>query len=180
MAGQRADRAFVALNIAVLTISDTRTLDDDKSGQVLGELITDAGHGMTARAIVKDDIRTIRSKIRKWANRGDIDVIITTGGTGLTGRDVTPEALRGLFNKEIEGFGVAFHMISWPKIGTSTMQSRPVAGIIKNKYVFCLPGSPGACKDGWNELLAKQLDYRQAPCNFVEIMPRIDEHRRRK
>ena len=175
-----AERGFVALNIAIMTISDTRTLDDDKSGQVLCDLITGSGHELTGRAIVKDDVRQIRSKVRKWTHRGDIDVIITTGGTGLTGRDVTPEAMRGLFDKEIEGFATTFHMISWPKIGTSTMQSRPVAGVIRNKYVFCLPGSPGACRDGWNELLVKQLDLRHRPCNFVEIMPRIDEHRRPK
>jgi molybdenum cofactor biosynthesis protein B len=180
MANEGTDREFVALNIAVLTVSDTRTLEDDKSGSLLSDLITKAGHALTARAIVKDDVRLIRSKVRKWANRADIDVIITTGGTGLTGRDVTPEALRGLFEKEIEGFAVAFHLVSWPKIGTSTVQSRPCAGIIKNKYAFCLPGSPGACKDGWNELLVKQLDYRHRPCNFVELMPRIDEHKRRK
>lgn len=180
MASEGADREFVALNIAVMTVSDTRTLEDDKSGAILSDLVTKAGHELTARAIVTDDVRVIRSKIRKWVNRADVDVIITTGGTGLTGRDVTPEALRGLFDKEIEGFAVAFHMVSWPKIGTATVQSRPVAGIVKNKYVFCLPGSPGACRDGWNEILEKQLDYRHRPCNFVEIMPRIDEPKRRK
>jgi len=179
MTGTGANRSFVALNIAIMTVSDTRTLEDDKSGQTLSDLITAAGHELTGRAIVKDDVRAIRAKTRKWVNRQDIDVIITTGGTGLTGRDVTPEAMRGLFDKEIEGFAVTFHMISWPKIGTSTMQSRPVAGIVKNKYVFCLPGSPSACRDGWNELLVHQLDYRHPPCNFVEIMPRIDEHLRR-
>jgi molybdopterin adenylyltransferase len=173
-------RAFIAVNIAVVTISDSRTVEDDRSGQVLADGIVAAGHRLCARAIVKDEIRQIRAKIRALAKRGDVDVVITTGGTGLTGRDVTIEALRPLFDKEIEGFGTVFHMMSFGKIGTSTMQSRATGGIVSGTYVFCLPGSPGACKDGWDEILKFQLDYRHQPCNFIEIMPRLDEHLRRK
>jgi len=169
-------RSFVPVKIAVLTISNTRTLEDDKSGQTLCDRVSEAGHALSARKIVKDDIRAIRAVIRDWTNRADIDVIITTGGTGLTGHDVTIEAVRPLFEKEVEGFATLFHMISFPKIGTATVQSRATAGIIKGKYVFCLPGSPGACRDGWDEILKPQLDYRHMPCNFVEIMPRLEEH----
>ncbi len=174
------ERAFVPVNIAVVTISDTRTLADDKSGQTLAERIAGDGHRVAERLIVKDEIRQIRAKVRVLTKRVDVDAIITTGGTGLTGRDVTIEALRPLFDKEIEGFGTVFHMISFQKIGTSTMQSRATAGVINGKYVFCLPGSPGACRDGWDEILRRQLDYRHQPCNFIEIMPRLDEHMRRK
>lgn len=141
--------------------------------------VSEAGHALSARKIVKDDIRAIRAVIRDWTNRADIDVVITTGGTGLTGHDVTIEAVRPLFEKEVEGFATLFHMISFPKIGTATVQSRATAGIIKGKYVFCLPGSPGACRDGWDEILKPQLDYRHMPCNFVEIMPRLEEHMKR-
>jgi molybdenum cofactor biosynthesis protein B len=172
-------RPFIPVRIAVLTVSDTRTLENDKSGNTLCELIAAAGHHLSSRSIVKDDIRAIRSTMRKWLKREDTDVIITTGGTGLTGRDVTIEAVRPLLDKEAEGFAIAFHMMSWQKIGTSTVQSRATAGVGSGKYVFCLPGSPGACKDGWNEILVKQLDYRHMPCNFVEIMPRLDEHLQR-
>jgi molybdopterin adenylyltransferase len=172
-------REFLPAGIAVVTVSDTRTAADDKSGQTLADRITGAGHVLADRAIVKDDIRQIRAKLRTLTKRDDIDVIITTGGTGLTGRDVTIEALRPLFDKEIEGFGTVFHMVSFGKIGTSTMQSRATAGVINAKYVFCLPGSPGACRDGWDEILVKQLDYRHHPCNFIEIMPRLDEHLKR-
>ena len=172
-------RPFIPVRIAVLTVSDTRTLDDDKSGNTLCELIAAADHQLSSRSIVKDDIRAIRSTMRKWLKREDTDAIITTGGTGLTGRDVTIEAVRPLLDKEAEGFAIAFHMMSWQKIGTSTVQSRATAGVGSGKYVFCLPGSPGACKDGWNEILVKQLDYRHMPCNFVEIMPRLDEHLQR-
>jgi molybdopterin adenylyltransferase len=172
-------REFLPARIAVVTVSDTRTAADDKSGQTLADRITGAGHVLADRAIVKDDIRQIRAKLRTLTKRDDIDVIITTGGTGLTGRDVTIEALRPLFDKEIEGFGTVFHMVSFGKIGTSTMQSRATAGVINAKYVFCLPGSPGACRDGWDEILVKQLDYRHHPCNFIEIMPRLDEHLKR-
>jgi len=129
---------------------------------------------------VKDEIEAIRAVLKGWIENPDVDVVITTGGTGFTGRDITPEAIRPLFEKEIEGFSVAFHMISWPKIGTSTVQSRATGGVANGKYIFCLPGSPGACKDGWDALLQPQLDYRHKPCNFVEIMPRLDEHLRRK
>lgn len=172
-------REFLPAGIAVITISDTRTTADDKSGDTLAARITAAGHAVVDRTIVKDDIRQIRSAVRKLVNRRDVDVIITTGGTGLTGRDVTIEALRPLFDKEIEGFGVVFHMISFQKINTSTMQSRATAGVVGGTYVFCLPGSPGACRDGWDEILVHQLDYRHHPCNFIEIMPRLEEHLRR-
>ena len=172
-------RAFVPVRIAVLTISNTRTLEDDTSGQTLAERVAAAGHALSARKIVKDDIRAIRAVIRDWTNRDDIDVIISTGGTGLTGHDVTVEAMRPLFEKEIDGFSALFHTISFQKIGTSTIQSRATAGIMKGKYIFCLPGSPGACKDGWDEILMPQLDYHHRPCNFVEIMPRLEEHLKR-
>ena len=174
------DREFIPLGIAVMTVSDTRSLEDDRSGQVLVERIEKAGHRVAARAIVIDDEKLIRDQLQKWRAQDDVDVIITTGGTGLTGRDVTIEAARSVFEKEIEGFQIAFFLVSWPKIGTSAMQSRATGGVAGGKYIFCLPGSPGACKDGWDELLVKQLDYRQKPCNFVEIMPRLDEHLRRK
>ena len=172
-------RSFIPVRIAVLTVSDTRTMADDKSGQTLADRITEAGHELKGRAIVKDEVAAIRKQVRAWVKRDDIDAVISTGGTGLTGRDVTIEAMRGLFDKEIEGFGTLFHMMSFQKIGTSTVQSRATAGVVKGKYVFCLPGSPGACRDGWDEILKPQLDYRHNPCNFVEIMPRLDEHLRR-
>ena len=174
------ERQFMPIGIAVMTISDTRVLADDKSGQTLVDRITGAGHRLAGRTIVKDDIRAIRAATRKFAGDAAVDVIISTGGTGLTGRDVTIEAMRPLFEKEIEGFGVIFHMISFAKIKTSTIQSRATAGLVKGKYVFCLPGSPGACRDGWDEILQYQLDYRNKPCNFIEIMPRLDEGLRRK
>jgi molybdenum cofactor biosynthesis protein B len=177
---EKPPREFLPAGIAVITISDTRTSADDKSGGTLAARVTEAGHRLVDRLIVKDDIRQIRAAVRKLVKRKDLDVVITTGGTGLTGRDVTIEAMRPLFDKEIEGFGVVFHMISFQKIKTSTMQSRATAGIVYGKYVFCLPGSPGACRDGWDEILVHQLDYRHHPCNFIEIMPRLDEHLRRK
>ena len=173
-------RQFIPIRIAVLTISDTRTLENDVSGQTLADRVAAAGHHLSARKIVKDDVRAIRHVVRDWTNRDDIDVIISTGGTGLTGRDVTIEAMRPLFEKEIDGFGTLFHMVSFPKIGTSTIQSRATAGVMKGKYIFCLPGSPGACKDGWDQILKAQLDYTHMPCNFVEIMPRLEEHLQRK
>jgi molybdopterin adenylyltransferase len=172
-------REFLPAHIAVVTISDTRTADSDKSGQTLADRIVAAGHVLADRVIVTDDVRKIRKLIRELTKRKDIDVIITTGGTGLTGRDVTVEALRPLFDKEIEGFGVVFHMVSFQKINTSTVQSRACAGVMAGKYIFCLPGSPGACRDAWDEILVHQLDYRHQPCNFIEIMPRLDEHLRR-
>ncbi len=172
-------RDFVPLGIAVLTISDTRSLADDKSGSVLAERIVAAGHALSAREIIVDDVDAIRIILRRWIADPEIDAIITTGGTGFTGRDVTPEAVEPLFEKRMDGFSTLFTMISVPKIGTSAIQTRATAGVANATYVFCLPGSPGACKDGWDEILVHQLDYRYGPCNFVEIMPRLDEHLRR-
>lgn len=172
-------RPFVPVKIAVLTVSDTRALETDRSGQILADRIVEAGHALSARKIVKDDVRAIRHCMRDWLDRADIDVVISTGGTGLTGKDVTIEAMRGLFEKEIDGFATIFQTMSFQKIGTSTVQSRATGGVAKGKYIFCLPGSPGACRDGWDEILKLQLDYRHMPCNFVEIMPRLDEHMRR-
>jgi molybdenum cofactor biosynthesis protein B len=172
-------RKFVALNIAVLTISDTRSLDDDKSGTVLSERLTAGGHSLAAREIVTDDVEAIRVIVKRWIADEGIDAIITTGGTGFTGRDVTPEAIEPLFEKRMDGFSIAFHMLSHAKIGTSTIQSRATAGTAGATFIFCLPGSPGACRDGWDGILGAQLDYRTRPCNFVEIMPRLDEHLRR-
>lgn len=174
-----APRSFVPLGIAVLTVSDTRTLEDDKSGDTLVERLTGAGHKLVARAIVPDDIEEIRNEVEAWIADAEVDVVITTGGTGFTGRDVTPEAIEPLFEKRMDGFSVLFHMLSREKIGTSTIQSRATAGVAGSTFIFCLPGSPGACRDGWDGILAAQLDYRTKPCNFVEIMPRLDEHLRR-
>ncbi|MDP9138888.1 MAG: molybdenum cofactor biosynthesis protein B [Pseudomonadota bacterium] len=174
------ERAFIPLGICILTVSDTRTAPTDTSGQVLLDRLLEAGHLLVERALVRDEVAEIRKQVAAWTNRPDVDVVISTGGTGLTGRDVTVEAMRGLFDKEIEGFGVAFHIISFGKIGASTVQSRATAGVSKGKYIFCLPGSPGACRDGWDGILKLQLDYRHLPCNFVEIMPRLEEHLRRK
>jgi molybdenum cofactor biosynthesis protein B len=172
-------RTFLPLGIAVLTISDTRALEDDKSGATLAERLVAAGHRLAAREIVVDDIDAIRIVINGWIADPDVDAIITTGGTGFTGRDVTPEAIEPLFEKRMDGFSIAFHMLSHAKIGTSTIQSRATAGVAGATFIFCLPGSPGACRDGWDGILAAQLDYRTQPCNFVEIMPRLDEHLRR-
>ena len=170
-------RPFIPVRIAVLTVSDTRTLADDRSGDTLAEMIGAAGHELAARAIVKDDIEAIRGQVRAWIADATIDVVISTGGTGFTGRDVTPEAVRPLFEKEIDGFSTVFHMISYGKVGTSTIQSRACGGLAKGTYIFCVPGSPGACKDAWNGILVHQLDNRHRPCNLVEIMPRLEEHR---
>jgi molybdenum cofactor biosynthesis protein B len=172
-------KQFIPLNIAVLTISDTRSLADDKSGTTLAERLTAAGHKLAAREIVTDDVEAIRAVVKKWIADSGIDAVITTGGTGFTGRDVTPEAIEPLFEKRMDGFSIAFHMLSHAKIGASTIQSRATAGTAGSTFIFCLPGSPGACKDGWDGILAHQLDYRTRPCNFVEIMPRLDEHLRR-
>jgi molybdenum cofactor biosynthesis protein B len=163
----------------VLTVSDSRSLADDKSGATLADRLTAAGHRLAARDIVTDDVDTIRAKIKTWIADPGVDVVITTGGTGFTGRDVTPEAIEPLFEKRMDGFSIAFHMLSYGKIGTSTIQSRATAGVAGATYIFCLPGSPGACRDGWDGILAHQLDYRTKPCNFVEIMPRLDEHLKR-
>jgi molybdenum cofactor biosynthesis protein B len=172
-------KKFIPLNIAVLTISDTRTLADDKSGTTLADRLTAAGHRLAAREIATDDVEAIRGVVRKWIADAGVDVVITTGGTGFTGRDVTPEAVEPLFEKRMDGFSIAFHMLSHAKIGTSTIQSRATAGVAGATFIFCLPGSPGACRDAWDGILAAQLDYRTRPCNFVEIMPRLDEHLRR-
>src|SRR5258708_3212357 len=169
-------KQFIPLNIAVLTISDTRTLADDKSGTTLSERLTAAGHNLAAREISADEVEAIRSVIKKWIADPAVDAVITTGGTGLTGRDVTPEAIRPLFEKEIDGFSVLMHMLSFEKIGTSTIQSRSLAGLAGGTYIFCVPGSPGACKDAWTGILRYQLDFRHRPCNMVEIMPRLMEH----
>ncbi|MTW16745.1 molybdenum cofactor biosynthesis protein B [Rhodoplanes serenus] len=179
MPGLDDSRQFVPLRIAVLTISDTRTPEDDKSGSTLVERIAAAGHTVAARAIVIDDIAAIRSRVETWITDPEIDVVITTGGTGFTGRDVTPEAIEPLFEKRMEAFASLFLLISFQKIGTSAVQTRATAGVARGTYVFCLPGSPGACKDAWDGILVHQLDFRYRPCNFVEIMPRLDEHLRR-
>jgi molybdenum cofactor biosynthesis protein B len=172
-------RPFIPVGIAVLTVSDTRSLAEDKSGQTLADRVTDAGHKLVARDIVTDDVEKIRAVVSAWTQDPAIDVVITTGGTGFTGRDVTPEALEPLFEKRMDGFAEVFHRISYDKIGTSTIQSRATGGVMNSTFVFVLPGSPGACKDAWDGILKAQLDYRSMPCNFVEIMPRLDEHLRR-
>ncbi len=179
MAGIDENKKFVPLKIAVLTISDTRDLNDDKSGALLAQRVVAAGHYVAERAIVTDDIDAIRARVKAWIADPLLDVIITTGGTGFTGRNVTPEAIEPLFDKKMDGFAALFLMVSFPKIGTSAIQSRATAGVAGATYIFCLPGSPGACKDAWDEILVHQLDYRYRPCNFVEIMPRLDEHLRR-
>ena len=170
------ERQFVPVNIAVLTVSDTRALADDKSGQVLVERIVSAGHKVARREIVKDEIDLIVSQLRRWIASPDVDVIVATGGTGVTGRDVTPEAFRQVIEKEIPGFGELFRWLSYQKIKTSTVQSRALAGVAEGKYLFALPGSPGACRDAWDDILKEQLDARHRPCNFVELMPRLKEH----
>ncbi|MEM9104685.1 MAG: molybdenum cofactor biosynthesis protein B [Pseudomonadota bacterium] len=172
-------RPFIPVKIAVLTVSDTRSLDEDKSGLTLANRIEEAGHVLAARTIVTDDADRIVGQVQAWANDPAIDVVITTGGTGFTGRDVTPEALMPLFEKQMDGFSEVFHRISYDKIGTSTIQSRATGGVINATFVFVLPGSPGACKDAWDGILKQQLDYRHMPCNFIEIMPRLDEHLKR-
>jgi len=179
MPGVDPSLQFIPLRIAVLTVSDTRSREDDKSGATLAERIAQAGHAVAARAIVTDDVEKIRAQVRSWIADAAIDVVISTGGTGFTGRDVTPEALEPLFEKRMDGFSTLFLMVSHAKIGTSAIQTRATAGVAGATYIFCLPGSPGACRDAWDEILVHQLDYRYRPCNFVEIMPRLDEHLRR-
>ncbi|HRF08834.1 MAG TPA: molybdenum cofactor biosynthesis protein B [Xanthobacteraceae bacterium] len=173
------EKPFVPVNFAVLTVSDTRVPGDDKSGTLLAERIEAAGHSLADRAIVKDDVRAIRAKLRSWIKDDKIDAIITTGGTGFTGRDVTPEAAEPLFEKRMDGFSIVFHRVSYEKIKSSTIQSRATAGVANSTYIFCLPGSPGACRDAWDEILVHQFDLRHKPCNFVEIMARLDEHLKR-
>ncbi|MFU0506501.1 molybdenum cofactor biosynthesis protein B [Pseudaminobacter sp. NGMCC 1.201702] len=172
-------RPFIPVSIAVLTVSDSRTLAEDRSGQTLADRIAEAGHVLAAREIVTDDVDKIRERVRSWSQDPKIDVIITTGGTGFTGRDVTPEALEPIFEKRMDGFSEVFHRISYDKIGTSTVQSRATGGVLNATFIFVLPGSPGACRDAWDGILKPQLDYRHMPCNFVEIMPRLDEHLKR-
>jgi len=177
MAGIDEKRPFHAVNIAVMTVSDSRTLADDRSGAVLVERLEKAGHGLAGRAIVPDEVAAIRQQLEIWIADKAIDVVLATGGTGVTGRDVTPEAFGALFDKEIPGFGELFRMLSFDKIGTSTIQSRACAGVAGGTYLFALPGSPGACRDAWDGILVHQLDSRFRPCNFVELMPRLNEHR---
>ena len=173
-------KSFIPVRIALLTVSDTRSLVDDKSGSVLAERVETSGHKVVSRKLLRDDRRDIRLQLETWVNSETVDVIISTGGTGLTGRDVTVEAHRDIYEKEIEAFSIIFSIVSMKKIGTSAIQSRSTAGVAGGTYLFALPGSPGACKDAWDEILVKQLDFRHQPCNFVEIMPRLDEHLQRK
>lgn len=171
-------RPFLPVNIAVLTVSDTRTPADDRSGDTLADRLTGCGHTLAARAIVKDDIDAIVTQLERWIDDPEIDAVLATGGTGVTGRDVTPEALARVSEKDIPGFGELFRWISYQKIGTSTVQSRAAAAVAKGTYLFALPGSPGACKDAWDEILQDQLDIRHRPCNFAELLPRLREHER--
>ena len=176
MAGIDETRRFLPVNIAVLTVSDTRDLASDKSGTTLVERIEGAGHKAVKRAICKDDKASIEAQLRAWIADPEIDVVLATGGTGVTGRDVTPEAFHAVYEKEITGFGELFRWISYQKIGTSTIQSRATGGVAGGTYLFALPGSPGACRDAWDEILRHQLDARFRPCNLVELMPRLQEH----
>jgi molybdopterin adenylyltransferase len=180
MSSLDTSRDFIPIRVAVLTVSDTRTPADDRSGDTLVERLTGAGHILAARGIVRDDRGVIADQLRAWCADPAVDVILTTGGTGLTGRDVTVEAHRDVYEKEIEAFGTIFTIVSMKKIGTSAVQSRACGGVAMGTYLFALPGSPSACRDAWDEILQWQLDYRHKPCNFVEIMPRLDEHKRRK
>ena len=173
-------REFIPVRIALLTVSDTRQAGDDRSGDVLAARLGEAGHVLAARKILRDERHEIAEQLRAWVADPEIDVVISTGGSGLTGRDVTVEAHRDVYEKEIDAFGTVFTIVSMQKIGTSAVQSRATGGVAGGTYLFALPGSPGACKDAWDEILVKQLDYRHMPCNFVEIMPRLDEHLRRK
>lgn len=175
-----SDKEFIPVRIAVLTVSDSRTPGDDRSGDTLVARLEGAGHLLAARGIVIDDRAKIAAQLRDWCGDPDVDCILTTGGTGLTGRDVTIEAHRDVYEKEIEAFGTLFTHVSIAKIGTSAVQSRATGGVAQGTYLFALPGSPSACRDAWDEILVHQLDYRHKPCNFVEIMPRLDEHLRRK
>lgn len=176
MFGIDTNIAFIPINIAIMTVSDTRTIDDDRSGQTLVERIRAAKHELADRVIVRDDQDAIVTKLREWITNPKVDVIITTGGTGVTGRDITPEAVHEVIEKEIVGFGELFRSLSYKKIGTSTIQSRTTAGVAGGTYLFALPGSTGACKDAWDDILIHQLDIRYKPCNFVELIPRLQEH----
>ncbi|PZX10024.1 molybdenum cofactor biosynthesis protein B [Celeribacter halophilus] len=171
---------FIPVRIAVLTVSDTRSFEEDRSGATLVKMIEEAGHVVADRKIVTDDRPLIRDQLKDWIADENVDVVISTGGTGLTGRDVTVEAHRDVYEKEIDAFGTVFTIVSMQKIGTSAVQSRATGGVAGGTYLFALPGSTGACKDAWNEILKLQLDYRHKPCNFVQILPRLDEHKRRK
>jgi molybdenum cofactor biosynthesis protein B len=175
--GGKIDESFTfkPVKVAVLTISDTRDEESDTSGQVLADRITGAGHVLADRAIVRDDVGAIRARVKAWTTSGAVEVIVTTGGTGITGRDVTPEAIEPLFDKRLEGFSVIFHLVSYQSVGLSTLQSRALAGLIDGVFVFCLPGSNGACRDGWDKVISPQLDARHGPCNMVELMPRLME-----
>jgi len=173
-------RPFIPVRIAVMTVSDTRTAENDKSGNALVDLLTVAGHVLADKAIVPDDRTRITEQLGKWIADEAVDVVISTGGTGVTGRDVTPEAFEAIYEKPIAGFGELFRMLSFQKIGTSTIQSRATAGVTRGTYLFALPGSPGACRDGWEMILKDQLDYRHRPCNFVELFPRLREHETRR
>ena len=180
MSGVDDAREFIPVRIAVLTVSDTRSLEDDRSGATLVSRITEAGHAIVDRRILPDDRERISRQLREWCADSGIDAVISTGGTGLTGRDVTVEAHRDVYEKEIDAFGTVFAVMSMQKIGTSAVQSRATGGVAQGTYLFALPGSPGACRDAWDGILAPQLDFRHRPCNFVEIFPRLEEHRRRK
>jgi molybdenum cofactor biosynthesis protein B len=176
MAKIEGDRPFLPVNIAVLTVSDSRTIDNDTSGRTLVERIEAAGHRVADRRIVADETEKIRAQLESWIDDPDVDVVISTGGTGVTGRDVTPEAVHAVMDKEIPGFGELFRWLSYQKIGTSTVQSRALGAVAGGTYLFALPGSTGACKDAWDGILVQQLDSRHRPCNFVELMPRLQEH----
>jgi molybdenum cofactor biosynthesis protein B len=179
MPGIDEKRSFIPVGFAVLAVSDTRSLAEDRSGRTLADRIEAAGHRLVHRDIVRDDVDAIRKRVLGWVEDDGVDAVLTTGGTGFTGRDVTPDALEPLFEKRMDGFSAVFHRISFDKIGVSTIQSRATAGLIGTTFVFVLPGSPGACKDAWDGILEAQFDYRHMPCNFVEIMPRLDEHLKR-
>ena len=175
--GGRMDETatLTPVRVAVLTVSDTRGASDDTSGDILAERVASAGHELAGRAIERDDVEAIRARVLGWVRSGDVDVVLTTGGTGLTGRDVTPEALEPLFDKRIEGFSAVFHLVSYQSVGLSTLQSRATAGLVEGVFVFCLPGSNGAVRDGWDKVIGPQLDTRHRPCNLIELMPRLNE-----
>ena len=178
MAGIDDTKTFLPLRIAVMAVSDTRNLETDKSGALVAERLQTAGHELAARVVVRDDILQIRTQAEAWIADSAIDVILTTGGTGLTGRDVTPEAIRPLFEKEIDGFAAVFHQVSYQTVATSTLASRACAGVVRGTLIFCVPGSSGGCKDAWDGILKFQLDSRHKPCNLVDLIPRLEEHRR--